>query len=389
MNDPAPAPKSLLRPMPPRNPNEAHRAATPLELLFDLVSVIAIAAAAAGLHHAIAENHSAQGAIRFAMAFFAIWWAWMNFTWFASAYDNDDTVFRLLTMVIMTGALITAAGIGPLMASLDISLAIAGYILMRLAMIALWLRAARNDPAGAPTALRYAIGIAIAQLYWISLHFITPGSETKFYGLFAIGVVLELVVPVVAERKSTTPWHRHHMMERYGLLTIIVLGETLLAGSMALGEAAGDHFDTALVPVALSALVTLFGMWWLYFAREEHLQSDALGRALIWGYGHAILFASGAAVGAGFAVMVDIVTHHAHASALTGAYAVAIPVAVFLFGLWFVRDRFVCTGANRFTLPVFALLMLAAPHTPFPLEAVAGLTVLSVILRNRLAQSPE
>ena len=98
--------KGLVR----RDSNEVHRAATPLELLFDLVSVIAIATAAAGLHHAIAEAHIADGVIKFACAFFAIWWAWMNYTWFASAYDNDDTLFRVLTMVIMSGSLTMAAG---------------------------------------------------------------------------------------------------------------------------------------------------------------------------------------------------------------------------------------------------------------------------------------
>ena len=70
-----------------RSPHEAHRTATPLELLFDLVFVVAIAQAASGLHHAIAEDHAMAGLIGYLMVFFAIWWAWMNFTWFASAYD--------------------------------------------------------------------------------------------------------------------------------------------------------------------------------------------------------------------------------------------------------------------------------------------------------------
>ena len=91
--------------MTPRDMHEPHRAATPLELLFDLVSVIAIAAAAAGLHHAIAEAHVLDGLLKFCAAFFGIWWAWMNYTWFASAYDNDDTPYRLLTLLIMAGSL--------------------------------------------------------------------------------------------------------------------------------------------------------------------------------------------------------------------------------------------------------------------------------------------
>ncbi len=80
------------------------------------MSVIAIAAAAAGLHHAIVQAHAVQGIITFVMAFFAIWCVWMNDTWFASAYNNDDTIFRLLTIVIMGGSLTIAAGIAVLTA---------------------------------------------------------------------------------------------------------------------------------------------------------------------------------------------------------------------------------------------------------------------------------
>ena len=161
---------NLLRPMPPRDPSEPHRTATPLELFFDLISVIAISAAAAGLHHAIADGHAVQGMIRFVLAFFAIWWAWMNYTWFASAYDNDDTLFRLLTMVIMAGALTMAAGISLLFDRLDLTLVIIGYIIMRLAMVVFWLRAAVYDPVRRSTALSYAIGIAAVQIYWLGFY---------------------------------------------------------------------------------------------------------------------------------------------------------------------------------------------------------------------------
>src|SRR3546814_8313624 len=80
----------LLRPLRARDPEEKHRAATPLELLYDLVLVIAVGAAAAILHHAINENHAATGLGAFLFMFWALWWPWVNFTWFASAYDNDD-----------------------------------------------------------------------------------------------------------------------------------------------------------------------------------------------------------------------------------------------------------------------------------------------------------
>ena len=376
---------SFTRQLSPRDPHEAHRAATPLELFFDLVSVIAIAAAAAGLHHAIAEAHAAEGIITFLMAFFAIWWAWMNYTWFASAYDNDDTLYRLLTILIMAGSLTMAAGIGALFKSGDLTMVVTGYVIMRLGMIALWLRAANNDPGRRSTALSYAVGIAIAQVFWIAFLMLQPLQPAFLYALFFAGVALELAVPVIAERKSNTPWHRHHIIERYGLLNIIVLGETLLAGGLALQEVAGGATNIAFVHIALSSLVIVFSMWWLYFAREDHLNSADLNRALIWGYGHFVIFASGAAVGAGFAVLVDVIAGKAEASLLVGDYAVGIPVALYMMGLWFVRDRFCLEGAARWVLPVFAVLVLLAPFTPVALEGIAALTALSVIVRNYLA----
>src|SRR6478735_400197 len=97
--------------MHPRSPHEGHRVATPLELLFDLVFVVAVGRAAAGLHHAIGAGHAVDGLMGYGMVFFAIWWAWMNFTWFASAYDSDDVPYRLLVFVQLTGALVMAAGI--------------------------------------------------------------------------------------------------------------------------------------------------------------------------------------------------------------------------------------------------------------------------------------
>ena len=378
---------NAVRPMPPRDPHEPVRAATPLELLFDLVSVIAIAAAAAGLHHAISENHTLDGIIRFGLAFFAIWWAWMNYTWFASAYDNNDAPFRLLTMVIMAGALAMAAGIGQFFKSLDLTLVVGGYVVMRLAMVALWLRTARHDPERRTTTLRYAFGIAAVQIYWVAFVLLQPQSEFFFYALFVFGGVLELFVPVFAERASQTPWHRHHMIERYGLLNIIVLGETLLAGSIALAKAFGEHFEIVLVHIALSALVVVFSMWWLYFAEEDHLDDNKLSKAFVWAYGHILIYASGAAVGAGFAVLVDVVTNHAKVGLLVGVFAVAVPVALYLIGLWFVRDRFVFAGAAQSALPVFALLIVLAPLTPLGLEGVAALVVLCVLVRNGLSRA--
>jgi len=132
--------------MAPRDPREPHRASTPLELLFDLCFVVAIAQLAARLHHAIGHDHAVAAIPAFGMVFFAIWWAWMNFTWFASAYDVDDTPYRLLVFVQMAGVLTIAAGVPRAFDRTDFSLVTAGYSIMRAAQIAQWLRAAASDP---------------------------------------------------------------------------------------------------------------------------------------------------------------------------------------------------------------------------------------------------
>ena len=372
----------------PRDRHEPHRAATALELFFDLVVVLAVAAAAAGLHHALAEGHAVQGIGGFVCAFFAIWWAWMNYTWFASAYDNGDSLFRLLTLVIMGGALVLATGIPDFFGGeRGVALGVAGYVVMRLGMVTLWLRAAAGHPSqrGAGAALR-ARDRAGAGLLDAGALGRPARRARRFYPAFAVGVVLELGVPIWAERRGTTPWHRHHIVERYGLMNIIVLGETLLAAVLATRAAieAGVVWGELAV-VAVAAVVTSFAMWWLYFTEDEQLGERRNDRAFVWGYGHFLIFAGGAAAGAGFAAQVDFLTEHAQISGLVADLAVAIPVAVYLFGLWLVRDRYCLAGAAWYALLVGALLALLTPLVPHSMAALAILTVACVIVRGELA----
>ncbi|HWC09475.1 MAG TPA: low temperature requirement protein A, partial [Solirubrobacterales bacterium] len=145
-----------LRRMVPRNASEPHRVATPLELLFDLVFVVAVSQASQNLHHLISDDHVGQGVVSYLMVFFAIWWAWMNFTWFASAFDTDDWLYRVLTILQMAGVLVLAAGVHAAMVDFDYLVVTWGYVIMRLAMVAQWLRAAASDAGARPTALRFA-----------------------------------------------------------------------------------------------------------------------------------------------------------------------------------------------------------------------------------------
>ena len=253
-----------IAPMRARSPHETHRVSTPLELFFDLVFVVAIAQAAAGLHHGIADGHALEVLPQYLMVFFGIWWAWMNFTWFASAYDNDDIPYRLLVFVQMTGALILAAGVEPVFAGGDLTLTVVGYVVMRIAGVAQWLRAARSDPEHRPAALRYAVGITLVQFAWIAMLFLPRSWVTPLFVVFAIS---ELLIPVWAEAASPTTRHMRHIRERYGLFTIIVLGEAVLSTSTAMTD---GEINSSVITIIGGALLIMYAMWWLYFYRSPH-----------------------------------------------------------------------------------------------------------------------
>ncbi|MGK2853332.1 MAG: low temperature requirement protein A, partial [Microbacteriaceae bacterium] len=195
-----------IRLMSGRDPHESHRAATPLELLFDLTFVVAFGVAASQFAHALAAGHVGAGLAGFGFAVFAVCWAWINFTWFASAYDTDDWVYRLMTMLQMVGVIILALGLPDLYASLehgghvDNAVMVAGYVVMRVAMVGQWLRAARQDPARRSACLTYVAAITIAQLGWIAAIFVhTPLSVTFVIVVLLMGV--EMLGPVLAERR--------------------------------------------------------------------------------------------------------------------------------------------------------------------------------------------
>jgi low temperature requirement protein LtrA len=387
---PATRAPAWYRPMLARGAGEAHRAATPLELLFDLCFVVAVALAASQLHHAVAEAHFGEAILGYAMAFFAIWWAWMNFTWFASADDSDDVPYRLATLVQIAGALVLAAGVPRAFDLSSSAVVVLGYVVMRLALVAQWLRAARADAAGRPAALRYAAGVTACQVGWVCLLAVPPGWYVPGW---LVLIAAELLVPVWAESAALTPWNPRHIAERYGLFTLIVLGECVLASTLAIQTAVdGDIALADLATTAAGGLLTVFGMWWLYFAKEAHEFLTSLRAGIVWGYGHYLVFASAAAVGAGLAVNVDYLTHHAAIGARASAAAFTIPVALFLLAVWALQVRPHHLGRWHGALtPATAVLVLASTFTPEPVLVtgilVAAMIAVSLVTLHRPAAS--
>ncbi|MGI5347007.1 low temperature requirement protein A [Streptomyces sp. CA-250714] len=295
---------------------------------------------------------------RYGVALLGHGWAWMNFSWFASAYDTDDVPYRLLTLLQMAGVLVLAAGVPDAFQDGDFSVVVVGYVIMRIAMIIQWLRAAAEHPEGRAAALRYAAGIAVVQCGWIARLW-APGVWAPV--TFVVLVVAELAIPAWAEfRGRRTTWHPGHIAERYGLFTIIVLGEVILASLTAVQSALTDHGLTApLVLIALGGLLLVFALWWIYFTGSNATLAT-LRTALVWGYGHYLVFAALAALGAGLEAALDAAEHHGHLSERAAGLTVAVPVAVAMLVLG-VLHRLTATGAVGHGLLVLAgaLVVLA------------------------------
>jgi low temperature requirement protein LtrA len=368
-----------LRRMSGRDPHEAHRAATPLELLFDLTFVIAFGVAASEFAHMLVAGHLGAGLTGFSFVTFAVSWAWINFSWFASAYDTDDWVYRLTTMLQMVGVLVLTLGIPQVFSSIaggehvNNRALVAGYVVMRIAMVIQWLRAAKQDPDRRPACLAYATAITVAQVGWIAVA-IANYSQRVTFVLIALMIAIELTGPLLAEKRmGGTPWHAHHIAERNALLTIIALGEGVV-GTVASLSAVVAHqgWTTDAVLVAIAGTGLTFGMWWVYFvvpaADLLHAHRD---RSFGYGYSHIVVFGSIVATGAGLHAAAYYIQRHSELGSVGTVVAVAAPVGVYIvvvFGTYLLLVR---------TWDVF-----------YALDVLIGLLVLSVAVGLAAAGIP-
>jgi low temperature requirement protein LtrA len=367
-----------LRRMSARDADAPGRVASPLELLFDLVFVVAISQASSNLHHLISAGEVGQGVLSYLMVFFAVWWAWMNFTWFASAFDTDDWLYRVMTIVQMGGVLVLAAGVHDAMVEFDYTVVTFGYVIMRLAMVGQWARLAASDPASRGTAVRFAVGIAGVQVLWVA-RLALP--ETWQLWTFLLLMALEICVPIVAEARGRTPWHPHHIAERFGLFTLLLLGESLLASSNALIDAlaAGEHLAD-LLWLAASGLVITAAIWWIYYAREQHEALSNARRGFAFGYPHYAIFAAVGAVSAGVEVEIDKVTGQTEVSDAVAGLALTLPVAVFLLVVWAVLLRRQIARSVSAVVVAAVLVAVAAGLLPAGEYVVAALVLTAVVV---------
>src|SRR5215211_3004693 len=383
----------LLRPQVLRDPTEENRTSTWLELFFDLCFVVAVAALARGLHH----DPTLDGMLRFLGLFVPVWWSWMIFTWYATSFDNDDVPYRVTLFVAMLSILGLAASVGRI--GVDPSAVIGfvlAYSLMRILVAGLFVRAGRNVPDNLrPFVAFYTAGNLIGATIWLS-SLLVPAPFR--YVLWAVGLAVELLGPILAVMTLDNPritFHPRHIAERYGLFTLIVLGESVLA--VASGTAGTDWAPAAML-TAVAGFVAAACIWWLYF---DHVGSSGIELgprpAFYWGYGHFAVYAGIAAFGVG----VQLAVEAAAAATAGGGYDLGVrlvlagDLALYLAGIAFVDrvnegavgDRAVLARLATAALLII-LAILGAPLPPPAFVALVTLVLLALTVLESLYEDP-
>jgi low temperature requirement protein LtrA len=267
-----------------------HRGATWLELFYDLVFVVAVA----GLSHRLSHHISSIDVMKFVALFIPIWWAWVGHTVYATRFDTDDIVHRLLTLVIMFAGAIMAVYVTSGLEEGASGFA-AGYVLARICLLIFYIRARIHVPEARQMTTLYLTGFGLGAFCWsISLAFPPP---FKFI-LWAIGLSIDFVTPWIGRKRflHKAPLDTSHFPERFGLFTIIILGESVLA--VVSGLSKGDWNLLSLFSGIL-AFILAVNIWWIYFTFIHEVKHEChLGSGQPFIYAHLPIVISLTAIGA-------------------------------------------------------------------------------------------
>ncbi len=285
----------FLRPPDLRRMDEGDRKSTWLELFFDLCFVVAVAAVASELH----ADPSRDGLLRAAGLFVIVWWAWMGYTWYATAFDSDDIPFRLTLIGAMMGVLVLATSVSGVRDGDAVPFVLA-YVFMKVLLVGLFARAALHATTVRAYCIRYAGGFALAAAVFLASLAVEGPARSA---IWAVAMVIELATPPFAlQRLAERAYDSSHIPERYGLFVLIVLGEIIVAIS---ATTTGLTWELDAASTAMAGFVIAACVWWVYFGHNDAgLLTRSRVTAFIWGYGHIFVFAGivAAGVGAEFAI---------------------------------------------------------------------------------------
>ncbi|MGH2616789.1 MAG: low temperature requirement protein A [Thermomicrobiales bacterium] len=275
---------------------EPERHASWLELFFDLCFVVAVGAVAHTLH----DHPTADGAVLFAALFIPVWWSWMMYAWYATSFPERGAIIRFGAFAAMLTVLAMAAQVGRASAG-DPRGYLLAFVVFHAIVVILYLRAAGIYAERRVFAIRYATGFALAAAVWF-VSLAVPAEMRSWVWAVALGI--DLLTPwfaVVSVPERT--FDVSHIPERYGLFSIIVLGEAIIA--VARGTADSEWTMQAAV-AAVAGFVIAVVIWWAYFARPPtSLLLRGRIPAFVWGNGHLFVWAGIAVTGVGIELAIE------------------------------------------------------------------------------------
>jgi len=258
-----------------------------IELFFDLVFVAAVAQVSGPLAH----DFSFDGLGRYAFLLFVIWWAWSGHAVHATRFDADDALQRTLTLLQMVGVIFMAANAEQGLDSVSSAGFAAAYAITRLILVLQYVRAGAIARARALTSL-YTKGFGAAACLWLVSAFVEPPAR---YAIWSAALIVEVATATRASRHvAALPPHATHLPERFGLFTMILLGESIIAIMKGI-QAQPDWSPTA-AGVAFGGIGFTFLIWWIYFeyagaASDRPVRTPHDHRRYeVWTYAHVPLY---------------------------------------------------------------------------------------------------
>jgi low temperature requirement protein LtrA len=369
---------SLWQPPRPHGEQPRERMVGPLELFYDLAVVVLVAQAA---HH-LAEYLTWRGLGEFAVVFTLVWIAWTNGSLYHELHGHEDararSTFLLQILVLVAiGSFIPGAG-----GARGAAFAIATGVLFAVLAV-LWLLAARGDrPEYRRPSRLFVTGTAACAVLLAGTALLPASARVAAWGvldaayLAGFAAVILKASPAPAAALVVTD----ALIERFGLLTIIVLGETLTGVVAGL---AGQPISALTLSVGLVAVMVGFGAWWTYFdfAGHRHPRPEPMA-SVQWILGHLPLTAAVAAMGAAMVSLVDH-AHDGHTPAAT-AWILSAGAAVVLGATMLIsaslqawhRDRGLYRPLARTCAAVAAVCLGVGAAQPTPLVLGLALVLL-------------
>jgi len=349
------------------------RKVTWLELFFDLIFVAAVAQVAAPLR----DQYSLDGLIRFTPLFALIWWAWAGHAMFSTRFDTDDVVQRGLTLAQMFAVAAMAANAKDALDSRSSAGFAAAYAAMRFVLVAQYARA-RQVHEARPLTVRYLAGHGTAAVLWLASAFV-PGPAR--FAVWAVAFTIDLGTPLVAVPHSVNvPPDAAHLPERFGLFTLILLGESVVAVMQ--GMESQEEWTPPAATAAFLGMSIAFLIWWWYFdgvagASEQPVRTRREARRFhLWSYAHFPLYLGIIVTGVGVQRIVTNASRaalpHGDAILLSGAVA-SVMLAMTTIGA-VSAARHATRAPQQFALAALTLVVGMQVGAEAPVALMAGVS---------------